>query len=222
MKKKLITFFVMASVVLLSTSVATALVTVDPDAYPAGTNISTKFWAVTLSSRGNGWNMPSTDKPIGRIISIDPTGLPMDFEPSTGDLAFGTKDRDYPHLFWGKNQLHFRADFAVLATEVRLDFIGNSIYNSDVGELWAYDSGGSVVDHTATGVLWKNDVETLTVSDAGGIAYIIAYGLYHNADYSDTLGLDNMQWEPIPAPGAILLGSIGIGIVGWLRRRRTL
>ena len=43
-----------------------------------------------------------------------------------------------------------------------------------------------------------------------------------NDQYARRFAIDNLSTNTIPAPGAILLGSIGVSCVGWLRRRKTL
>ena len=48
------------------------------------------------------------------------------------------------------------------------------------------------------------------------------FGLHNGYEWTDNVGALTVSVTPVPAPGAILLGGVGVGLAGWLRRRKTL
>ena len=79
---------------------------------------------------------------------------------------------------------------------------------------------GSIVDAASSSEVWATTTlhgvpgTTLTLTATG--AQWSGFGTYGQ------VAIDRIEVQPIPAPGAILLGAIGAGIVAHLRRRRTL
>lgn len=76
--------------------------------------------------------------------------------------------------------------------------------------------GGSVSDNLT---LIDNTPSFWGVIDIAGITSIT-----FDASGGPNVGFDAISFGQavIPAPGAILLGTIGVSLVGWLRRRKTL
>ena len=104
--------------------------------------------------------------------------------------------------------------------------LSDSVFNFNGAYLtsaWTDAMGVRVEGYLGGSLLYDT---TVSVVNTGPTWYTFNYVGVDTLRFSSVDGahfaMDNFTYTVIPAPGAILLGSIGVTLVGWLRRRRTL
>ena len=198
MMRKLVSICIL--LVLMSTGAANAAITLTFDELPTQQVDGLSYMGVTFGFKVD-W-VPSTDAIYN---GIGPGNLTYLQDPSLEGTTAGVLTLDFANP---TDQL----DFGVALNSY------NAVSTAYVVKLYdsSYTPIGTFTGDTSPLVLWSEG--QFTYSGTRVRRAVIGF----NDQAANRFAIDNLTINPIPAPGAILLGSFGLGLVNWLRRRRTL
>ncbi len=211
MKKKLIIICVAIgiSLTLATTSFAVPTIYLDADTVATGSTLDTTPLVTvygTITFDGEIRDGTSDDEFVTAGASGNAFDIWTDNNPVTLSFDFDVLSATF--IYGGNN-----GDILIEARDIGGTLV-DSFYQDDTG---LFQLAGPIT-LSGSGIRtlsWQDTLDDMTFAVLDNILLTMPEPPDPDPDPEPDPG-----W--IPAPGAILLGSIGVGLVGWLRRRRTL
>lgn len=203
--KKLFVGLALITSLILSQNATALLVSVEPDEYSTGTDISALFPGVTLSVIGSDVESGYIDP---EVYSVSPGSA------TTGTQLFGNRfGTDLYTQGWFLDARALRVDFLNPVNVISIDMVGR---NHTIGVMNAYNVNGILVDTFSTELLTLDEHEKARINRNN---YDISYVILGSSYLGSALRLDNLTFNTrVPEPTSLGLLALGISVLSFARR----